>query len=171
MRRNSYYIISAFFLLLTLAPLLFMGRLQAFQFYIKQRMEASLERDALQTITLPAAEVQWYEEGREILIEGKMFDIKTYSITNGVFTAQGVFDEKETEVVKLLNGHWSDQEQTHVVIQLLLLSHCLIALTFYCCSFLLIIKRSKPLSYYSTRYLKPYLTIISPPPKYTFVLS
>jgi hypothetical protein len=148
-----------------------MGGLQAFQLYIKQRMEASLKGDALQIIRLPATEVKWYEEGREILVEGKMFDIKTYSITNGVFIAQGVFDEKETEVVKLLNGHWSDQDQTQVVIQLLLLSHCIIALTFYCCSFLLPIVRTKPLSYYLISFLKPCLTIISPPPKHAFILS
>lgn len=142
-----------------------MGGLQAFQFYIKQRMEASLESDALQTLTLPASEVHWYEEGREILIDGKMFDIKTYSITDGVFTAQGVFDEKETEVVKLLNGHWSDQQQTHFVVQLLLLSHCIILFTFYFASFGVKAYSYKPVSLVTLLYNAPILSILSPPPK------
>ena len=165
MRRKGHYIIPLFFLLLTLAPVLFMGGLQAFQFYIKQRMEASLERDVLQTITLPAAEVQWYEEGREILVKGKMFDIKNYSITNGVFTAQGVFDEKETEIVKLLNGHWSDKQQTHVVVQLLLLSHCIILFSFYHVSFGVAAFWNKPISLIRLLYTSPLLSIVSPPPK------
>jgi hypothetical protein len=148
-----------------------MGGLQAFQFYIKQRMEASLERDVLHTITLPVAEVQWYEEGREILVDDKMFDIKTYSITDGVFTAQGVFDEKETEIVKLLSGHWSDKEQTHFVVQLLLLSHCIILFSFYLVSFGVTVYRNKPISLITLLYNSPLLSIISPPPKACYHLS
>lgn len=165
MRRNSSYIIPLFFLVLTLAPILFMAGLQAFQFYIKQRMEASLERDALHTVTLPAAEVHWYEEGREILVDGKMFDIKTYSIQDGVFTAQGVFDEEETEIVKLLSGHWSDQEQTQFVVQLLLLSHCIILFTFFFVSFGVHLYRSQPAAPISLMYPSPLLAVVSPPPK------
>jgi hypothetical protein len=142
-----------------------MGGLQAFQFYIKQRMEASLERDALQTITLPADKVQWYEEGREILVGGKMFDLKTYTITDGIFTAQGIYDEEETEVVNLLNGHWSEQEQSHFVIQLLLLSHCIILFTFYLVSFGVAVYRTRPVSLISLLYRSPLLAILIPPPK------
>src|SRR5687767_10293251 len=105
-----------------------MGGLQVFQYSIKKRMEASLETEALTRIRIPATDVVWYEEGREIMVQGKMFDIKTYSISNGIFTAEGIFDEEETEVVNRLNGHWSEKQQTHVVIQLLLLSHCLLLL-------------------------------------------
>lgn len=170
MRRNGHYIIPLFFLLLTLTPILFMGGLQAFQFYIKQRMEASLETDALHTLTLKASEVKWYEEGREILVNGKMFDIKTYSIENGVFTAQGVFDEKETAIVNLLNGHWSDKEQTQVVVQLLLLSHCIILFAFYLISFGVSIYRNKPVSLIHLLYTSPLLSIVSPPPKACFQL-
>ncbi|HYH16283.1 MAG TPA: hypothetical protein VD794_13735 [Flavisolibacter sp.] len=128
-------------------------------------MEASLDRDVLHIITLPASKVQWYEEGREILVDGKMFDIKTYSIQDGVFTAQGVFDEEETEVVKLLNGHWSDEQQTQSVIQLLLLSHCIILFTFYLVSFGVTIYRNKPASLVTLLYSSPLLSIMSPPPK------
>jgi len=164
-RRNGHYIIPLFFLLLTLTPVLLLGGLQAFQFYLKQRMEASLESGALQTLSLPASEVHWYEEGREILVEGKMFDIKTYAISNGVFTAQGVFDEEETEVMNLLNGHWSEKQQSHTVVQLLLLSHCIILFTFFIFSFTVSVCNNKPLSFVTFLYTSPLLSIISPPPK------
>ena len=131
MRRKRHYIIPVFFLLLITAPHLFMGGLQAFQFYIKHRMEASLEKEDLTTISFPVTQVKWYEEGREVMVQGKMFDIKTYTIKGGIFTAQGVYDDDETEVIHLMNGHWSDKQQTHIVIQLLLLSHCLVLLVFY----------------------------------------
>lgn len=142
-----------------------MGGLQAFQFYIKLRVEASLERDALHIVTLPATEVHWYEEGREILVDGKMFDIKTYSITDGVFTAQGIFDEEETEIVQLLNGHWSDKEQTQVIVQLLLLSHCIILFGLFLVSFGISLHANKPASLIRLLYTSPLLSIISPPPK------
>jgi hypothetical protein len=142
-----------------------MGGLQAFQFYIKQRMEASLENSALTTISIPAAEVNWYEEGREIMIQGQMFDIKTFVIRDGIFTAQGVYDEDETEVVNLMNGHWSDKEQTVFLIRLLLLSHCLILLTFFFYSFRLIAFIQKMQFLFTFRYPSPYLAITIPPPK------
>jgi hypothetical protein len=148
-----------------MAPLLFMGGLQALQFYIKERMEASLERDALQTIALPAAEAIWYEGDKELLINGKLFDVKAYTTANGVLTAKGIFDEQETEVINLLNSTWSETQQTHLVIQLLLLSHCLLLFTFYIANFgtnAVLLKRYPfPPSYY----FPPLLSVLTPPPK------
>ena len=165
MRKKGHYIIPLFFLLLTLAPLLFMGSLQVFQFYIKERMEASLERDALQIIVLPEAEVKWYEEDREILVNGKLFDVKIYTISNGIFTAQGVFDEQETEVMALLNGTWGEKEQTQAVIQLLLLSQCFLLFSFYVASFGISSLLPHRFSFLSLLYYSPLLSILVPPPK------
>lgn len=165
MRKKGHYIIPIFFLLLTLAPLLFMGSLQVFQFYIKERMEASLERDALQSIALQENEVIWYEEDKELLINGQLFDVKSYSITNGTLTAQGVFDEQETEIINLLNGTWSNNEQTLIVIQLLVLSHCLFFFTFYSVSFGITKFLPKRFSFFSLFYFPPLLSILAPPPK------
>jgi hypothetical protein len=144
-------------------PLLFISGLQVFQSLIKLRVEIALQKSELQTITLPANAVHWYEEGREILIHGKMFDIKTYSITDGIFTAQGIFDDQETEVVKLL-GHFGEKEQAMCIIKLLVLSQTLFGITifsfFY--SFVEIKQPSFPGIFLT--YLDPYLNFMKPPP-------
>ena len=171
MRRKIHYIIPLFFLLLILAPILFMGGLQAFQFYIKQRMELTLEKSALTTISFPVSEVQWYEEGREVMVQGRMFDIKSYTINAGIFTAHGVYDDDETEVVNLLNGHWSDKQQTHVIIQLLLLSHCLIMLALCIYSFYWHFYIKKNFCLFSVRYSAAFLPVIIPPPKASLLLT
>ena len=169
MRSKGHYIIPLFLLLLTLAPLLFMSGLQLFQAIIRQRMEASLQKEPLTTISLPASEVVWYEEGREVMVEGRMFDIKTYEIKAGIFTAQGIYDEEETRVVALMKGHWSEEQQSHFVVQLLLLSHCIILLSFLVYSFTPS-RFGQCLNPMITQtYLSPFLAIIVPPPKALFI--
>jgi len=147
-----------------------MGGLQAFQLYIKQRMEKALQEENLQTITLPVSEVHWYEKGREILVEGKMFDIESYSIEGEIFTATGVFDEHETRVVEML-GHFGDDEQNNFIIKLLLLTQSFIAFTIF--SFF--ISFWKHLSVinilFSPSYSSPFLMKQFPPPKTSLVSS
>jgi hypothetical protein len=163
--RKKHYIIPLFLLLLTLAPTLFMGGLQAFQFYIRQRMEKALEKEALTTIRLPATEVVWYEEGREIMIEGRMFDIKTFEIKNGTFSAVGVYDDDETEVVNLMKGHWSEKDQQHLIVQLLVLSHCVLTIHLLKFAFKSFPVRTILASVFLALYPAPVIPISVPPPR------
>jgi hypothetical protein len=105
--------------------------LQGFQLYLKTRVERVLESGKLEKLSFPAASVQWVEEGREILVEGKMFDIKDFLIENGVFHATGFFDEEETKVVDLLNGSFTEKGQDTLIIGLLLWMQSFVAMTFY----------------------------------------
>lgn len=164
MKKKGNHIIPVFFLLITLAPTLFMGGLQVLQFYIRQRMEAALEKESLVTITVPAAGVVWYEEGREIKVNGRMFDIESYTVKDGLFTALGIYDDEETRVVNLMNGHWSERDQQHLVVQLLVLSHCIIPLFFLLYTFGLVPFIYKPAFLFLRRYVSPALAIPIPPP-------
>jgi len=168
-RLKGRLFIPLFFLVLTLAPLLFMSGLQLFQAFIRQRMETSLHTEPLVTISFPESEVVWYEEGREVMVEGRMFDIKTFEITDGIFTAQGIYDEEETRVVNLMKGHWSDQQQSNFVVQLLLLSHCIIPLTFLVYTFGLSRLKNRVQRLLSKAYHAPFLAIVIPPPKPLFI--
>lgn len=141
-----------------------MGGLQAFQSFIKMRVEIALEKSALLTIKLPADQVQWFEEGREILVDGKMFDIKSYSITDGLFTAQGIFDEKETEVVRMM-GHFGEKEQQAFIIRLLLLSHCFLCIIFLSFKNNASVFIELLYQQFSINYHSPYLGLFFPPPK------
>lgn len=169
MRSKGRHIIPLFFLLLTLAPTLFMSGLQLFQAFIRQRMEHALDKEALTTISFPASEVVWYEEGREVMVEGRMFDIKTYAIKDGVFTAQGIYDEEETKVVNMMKGNWSEAQQSHVVVQLLLLSHCIILIAFLIYLFNAIKLKAVSKMLLTATYLSPFLAITVPPPKHPFI--
>ena len=103
-----------------LLPLLFSAGLQCFQLYLKQRASSRLERETLVQISVPMEKVQWVEEDHEVMIDKKMFDLKQWEEKDGMLVATGVWDEKETEVMGLLNG-FNDGEQTGVVIRAMLL--------------------------------------------------
>jgi len=168
-RKRIFYIIPVFFSLLIASPLVFIAGVQTFQLYTWHRMERTLEQDKLQTISFPASKIQWVEKGREILVENKMFDIKSYSIENGIFTAQGVYDEHETKAVNLLNGHISEGQQNFFVIRLLLLVQCFIALVYFTISFHLKPSIKKTKSYFFKKYSNPFLLLFTPPPKPFFI--
>lgn len=54
------------------------------------------------------------------MVDGKMFDLKTFSEKDGLLLATGVYDERETRVMEWLN-EFSDAKQTRFIINLLLL--------------------------------------------------
>src|SRR5687767_12377378 len=70
------------------------------QMVVRHEMMEKLEHAELQTIELSASDVQWYEENREIIVKGKLFDVLSQSKVPGTdkirFT--GLFDEAETEL-------------------------------------------------------------------------
>lgn len=111
--------IAAFLATFLLFLLVLSTGLQLFQFYLKGRAEERLEEEALVSISVPLSKVTWVEEGREVRIDGEMFDLKNWEEENRTFTALGVWDEKETAVMELL-GNFNDEEQTGLVIRMLL---------------------------------------------------
>lgn len=70
-------------------------------FQVKQQMirfdiEDKLESDGLQTITIPVKNFRWYEEDREIIVNGTMFDVKSIHRSNDNYIITGLYDEEET---------------------------------------------------------------------------
>ena len=95
--------ITAFFLLVLLAvPLLVLSVLQLRQVYIQQRMEARLEAGMLKTIFIPLHKFQQLNS-HEILVDNKLFDVKTLQVTSNGYLATGVFDEEETTVLQQID--------------------------------------------------------------------
>lgn len=127
MSKFRRHIISVFLGCLVLLPLVFSGGLQLFQVYLKYRAEHRLETEVLQTLSVPEHKVHWIEEGREFMVDGRMFDLKSYSVKNGILTAWGVFDEEETQAMALLN-HFNDRQQDLLIIRLLWFAQCLVVL-------------------------------------------
>jgi hypothetical protein len=67
---------------------------------IHYEMREKLKHSHLQTIEIPAASVQWFEEDEEIIADGKLFDVQSYHNIPGTVNISftGLFDEAETEI-------------------------------------------------------------------------
>jgi hypothetical protein len=70
------------------------------QLAVKHEMREKLGRAQLQTIEIAASDVHWYEENREILIDGKLFDVASQTPIPGTDRIRfvGLFDEEETDL-------------------------------------------------------------------------
>ena len=85
-------------ILIVLLPCLYCLYFQVKHHLIRQEMREKLERDNLQTVIVPVKEFRWYEEDREIIVDGTMFDVKTIERRGDNYIITGLFDEAETEL-------------------------------------------------------------------------
>jgi hypothetical protein len=101
-------ITSLLLLLAVLSPLLFVLSFNIQQQIARHRIKEQLEKQLLHSITIADRDINWIEEGREIWVNGKMFDIETTAHHNGTTTFTGLYDEEETLLVNQLNKHSSN---------------------------------------------------------------
>ncbi len=106
--------IKATFLLLIVAIPLFLSIVFLLtQLTIQFQMEYELETAATQKFTLGADQVHWIKKNKEILINGKFFDLKSFTVNIDSIIVEGIFDEDEDA----LNEKYSDlidhKKQTH----------------------------------------------------------
>ncbi len=91
--------ISLSFLLMTISvPVIFCFYFSVKQQIIRQDMLDALEQLELQTLVISPDEVEWIEKGKEMLINGELFDVREYHIEDGKMIAKGLYDQKETEL-------------------------------------------------------------------------
>jgi hypothetical protein len=83
------------------------------QLILRHEMKEKLEQSNLVTIEIPAASVQWYEDDEEIVVQGRLFDIKSYYARPGrdVMIFTGLFDDEETELKKKVDIMLENQQQ------------------------------------------------------------
>jgi len=72
----------------------------AIGFLIKQEIIAhqmfeKLEKGAQKNYQFPLQDISWVKEGKELLVRGKMFDVKNFKIKNNYIEVTGIFDEEE----------------------------------------------------------------------------
>jgi hypothetical protein len=79
-------------------PLFFSAFFIGGRVLIRHIMLERLEKENVQTLYIPAAEFKWFKKDREILVNGKMFDVKSVNLTGNVYTVKGIFDDLETEL-------------------------------------------------------------------------
>jgi hypothetical protein len=105
-------IAASLFTLLGVAPLLFIIITSVKQQEIRHSMNRQLENQKLHTITLSKKDVHWLREGKEILISGRMFDVKSFqSVGDDTINFTGLFDDDETALVnKIKENHQSENK-------------------------------------------------------------
>jgi hypothetical protein len=93
-------IIGLLLLLIISMPSLLLIFFKTHQLVVRHQMQEKLELANLETIQLPVQSVEWYEEDKEVIIKGQLFDVESYSIHNDTIILTGLFDEEETEIKK-----------------------------------------------------------------------
>jgi hypothetical protein len=94
-------------------PVMAVCLLQYRQIALQRRGKERLEKELLQTVSVPKEALRWAKQGKEIWINDHLFDVKSYSLVNNVYIFKGLYDEDETLVVKALrqqNRQQNDKE-------------------------------------------------------------
>ncbi len=95
--------ILAFVLVLLLAiPLLYAVFILAKQQVLKFNAREKFNTGIMQTISLSKDHIKWVKKGKEILISGKYFDVKSYQTVGDQVLFTGYYDHKEDKLVNRL---------------------------------------------------------------------
>lgn len=101
---RSKKILAAILLLIAAAPIFFFAGFLFKQKIIRHEMKEKLEGNFLQTITVGKADFKWVKKNKEIIIDGRLFDVKGYRIKNDSLFFTGLYDEAEQKLKKDFAG-------------------------------------------------------------------
>lgn len=93
-------------------------------FVIKQqvaayKMQCRLKASSLQTIELSINDIHWIKKGHELLIEGNLFDVKSFTETADKIIVTGLFDKLEDRLVNEYSSLIDEHHNKPSAIQLL----------------------------------------------------
>lgn len=117
MKNRTKCITAAFLLLVASIPYGATIGLAIAEWMVREEMKEKLEMANLQTIDVPLKGFQWHEKGSEVWVNRKLFDVKSFRITEDRIYLTGLFDEKETELedqisdLQKKNGDSESKEQ------------------------------------------------------------
>jgi len=100
MCQGSKKITASGFLLLLAIPIFFSVGALIKQRFIQHTREERLEKESLQTIKIQRHNICWVKKDKEILIEGKLFDVKSFKPAGNYFLVTGFFDHQEAKLVQ-----------------------------------------------------------------------
>lgn len=87
-------------LLLIAVPLLLPVVIAVKQNVLQRQRKDRFESEFLQTINISAEKILWIKPGKEILTDGKLFDVKSFKISGKTVTFTGFYDSKEDKLVR-----------------------------------------------------------------------
>ena len=104
-------IVAFVFVIITLCPVIAFYTLSICKKIVQHQMEEKIERSLLQTIVAKKGSFTWIKMNKEILINGKMFDVKSYNTNVEETTFKGLYDEDEKKIVQDINELSSEKNE------------------------------------------------------------
>lgn len=107
MRRTGSYI--TFFLLAValLIPALYGVYLQGSRFLLKMQWQERLEQERQVIITLANDQIHWYEEGKEIILNDQLFDVRQITVGKDSTCITGLFDREESALQQSIENYFN----------------------------------------------------------------
>jgi len=123
-------------LLLVALPLFLSVGLYIKQQLVQHQREQRLKTALLETVTVKAEKIDWVEVGKEIRVDGKLFDVKSFKISGNHIVLTGFFDHKEEKIVKHIGNieqqkSKSDSPLNQLAVKFLFLPYYKEITTFY----------------------------------------
>ena len=91
-------IFTALLTLIVLTPILCCMFFVAQQLYIQHEMDEKEEGELI-SLTIPLNKIHWTRTNKEISVDGKLMDVKSFTIKGNKAFVQGYFDNDEDELV------------------------------------------------------------------------
>jgi hypothetical protein len=99
-------------LLLVAMPLILSVGIFIKQKLIQLQRRERFETELVQTITVPAEKIYWVKQGKEILLNGKLFDVKSFKTAGDNIILTGFYDHKEDKLVKHITNLIHDDDDS-----------------------------------------------------------
>ena len=95
---------------------------------VESDAEERLERNHLEVLHIPVENILWTKQGKEIITNNRLFDVKEFSQNKNEIVVTGIFDDVETALEKQMTGLWQQQQSKQGIVlfkyfQLLAQSH------------------------------------------------
>lgn len=87
-------------LLLVAIPLFFSVSVLVKQNILHYQRNKKFDKEPLLTITVSTENIYWVKPGKEILFNGKLFDVKSFKTEGNSISLTGFFDHKEDKLVQ-----------------------------------------------------------------------
>jgi hypothetical protein len=92
-------------------PMLLTAWMLFMQARIRHEMLEKLEKENLETLILRRDQIQWKEKGKELLIDGQLFDVFSMTPTTAGYQVRGLWDRAETALKNKLDHTLEHQQE------------------------------------------------------------
>ncbi len=91
-------ILTMIMLLIVVAPLLLYTVYLVKQKLIQHQMLESLESSSLQIVSINSIDFKWEKANKEVIINGELFDVKSFEMKDGKVILKGLYDVEEKKL-------------------------------------------------------------------------